>query len=97
MPITQSEDTLDAFDKALVTENALGLAALHVLVTLSGSAVLALAVRHGHLSPQDGWTAAHVDEDWQIAQWGEDAEAQERRDKRWAEYSTAARLLELIG
>ncbi|MAI48818.1 MAG: ATPase [Hyphomicrobiaceae bacterium TMED74] len=97
MPVTQAEDTLDAFDKALAIENALGLAALHVLVTLSGSAVLALAVRHGHLSPHDGWTAAHVDEDWQIAQWGEDAEAQERRDKRWAEFRTAARFLELIG
>ena len=97
MPITQAEDTLDAFDKALVPENALGLAALHVLVTLSGSAVLALTVRHGHLSPHDGWAAAHIDEDWQIAQWGEDAEAQERRDKRWAEFRTAARFLELIG
>ena len=97
MPITQADETLDAFDKALVPENALGLSALHVLVTLSGSAVLALAVRHGHVSPQEAWAAAHVDEDWQIAQWGEDTEAQERRDKRWAEFSAAARFLELIG
>ncbi len=28
----------------------------------------------------DAWAAAHVDEDWQISQWGEDAEAKARRD-----------------
>ena len=95
MPITQSDEALKAIDKALVSENALSLAALHVLVTLSGSAVLGLAVRHAHVSAEEAWAAAHLDEDWQIAQWGDDDEATERRNKRWAEFSAAARFLAL--
>ena len=47
-----------------------------------GSALLALAVERGHLSLDDAWAAAHVDEDWQIAQWGEDAEASRKRAQR---------------
>ena len=97
MPVTQSETALNAMGNAFASEGALGLSGLHVLITLSGSAVLGLAVRHGHLSPEAAWIAAHVDEDWQIAQWGDDEEAQERREKRWVEFSTAARFLELIG
>ena len=56
-----------------------GLAALHVMTGLSGSALLALAVALGRLTPEEAWAAAHVDEDWQIAQWGEDEEAKQRR------------------
>jgi chaperone required for assembly of F1-ATPase len=37
-----------------------------------------------------------VDEDWNIAQWGEDAEAARRRAARRAEFDAAARVLELV-
>ena len=40
--------------------------------------------------------AAHVDEDWQIAQWGEDVEAAQRRAARKVEFLAAWRMLELI-
>ena len=39
------------------------LAALSVMTTLSGSALLALAVARGFLTPEAAWRAAHVDED----------------------------------
>ena len=55
------------------------LAALHVMTGLTGSALLALAVASGQLTPEEAWAAAHVDEDWQIGQWGEDEEAAARR------------------
>ena len=71
-------------------------AALHVVTTLTGSALLALAHAGGRLSPEQAWWAAHVDEDWQISQWGEDAEAKARRDRRWAEMQAASRLLALL-
>ena len=29
----------------------------------------------GAIAAEQAWQAAHVDEDWQIEQWGEDAEA----------------------
>ena len=43
------------------------------------------------------WAAAHVDEDWQISQWGEDAEAKARRERRWQEMQAASRLIQLLG
>ncbi len=39
------------------------LGALNVATTITGSALLALALAEGRLSPDDAWTAAHVDED----------------------------------
>ena len=97
VPVHQSRAALDAVASALAPLDAFRLAALHVMVTLTGSAVLALAVLHGQLSGEAAWTVAHVDEDWQIAQWGEDAEAAARRRRRWADMQAAADLLRLLG
>jgi len=71
----------------------LRLACLHTITSLTGSALLALAVAEKRLSPQEAWDAAHVDEDWNIAQWGEDAEAAARRAFRRAEMMAAAGLI----
>lgn len=72
------------------------LAALHVMTTLMGSALLALAVEAGELSSEEAWAAAHVDEDWNVSQWGQDAEAAARRAGRRAEMMAAAALLEAL-
>ena len=45
------------------------------MTSLTGSALLALAVEAEALEPEAAWHAAHVDEDWQVEQWGLDAEA----------------------
>ncbi len=68
----------------------LRLAGLHVMTTLTGSAILALAVATGHLSAADAWRAAHVDEDFQARLWGEDGEAKARRERRWHDMAAAA-------
>jgi chaperone required for assembly of F1-ATPase len=72
------------------------LAALHVMTALTGSALLALAVLRGKLTPEQAWRAAHVDEDFQISQWGEDAEAKTRRENRWRDFAAAAKLLDTV-
>ena len=69
------------------------LAALHVITTLTGSAILALAVAGERLEPEAAWAAAHIDEDHQAQLWGQDAEAQERRAARWHDMEAAARIL----
>lgn len=69
------------------------LAALHVMTSLTGSALLALAVDAGELTPDEAWKAAHVDEDWNIRQWGEDAEAKAMRLSRHRDMIGAARLV----
>jgi chaperone required for assembly of F1-ATPase len=95
--VAQSDDTLAAVAKAVDGYGVWPLAALHVMTTLTGSAVLALAVARGHLTVAAAWTLAHVDEDWQMSRWGTDDEAQARRQYRWGEMQAAARFLALSG
>jgi len=72
------------------------LAALHVMTTLTGSILIALAVAHGKLTPAGAWSAAHVDEDFEMRAWGEDAEALEWRARQWREFEAAARLFDAV-
>jgi chaperone required for assembly of F1-ATPase len=98
MHVAQLQPTLDAFAMRLETEtpDAFTLSATHVLTTLSGSAMLSLSVTAGWLSASDAWAAAHHDEDWTIEFWGEDAEAQARRAKRWVEFEAAAKVIQSV-
>lgn len=66
------------------------LAALHSMTTLMGSVLLAIAHGRGALDAEAAWAAAHVDEDWQISQWGADAEATARRAARWQDFQAAS-------
>ena len=74
----------------------LRLASLHLMTSLTGSALLALAADFGELDAQAVWAAAHVDEDWQIEQWGQDAEAVARRNARHRDFLAAVALLEAL-
>jgi chaperone required for assembly of F1-ATPase len=96
MPQPQPVETLEALSRLLAAQHPFRLIALHAITTLTGSAILALALAEGRITPQEAWTAAHVDEDWQISQWGEDAEAMQRRAGQEIEFLAAARLLSLI-
>lgn len=74
----------------------LRLSALHVMTTLTGSALLALAVDFGERDAEAAWSAAHVDEDFQAEFWGQDAEAIARRTSRKRDMLAAAKLLQAI-
>ncbi|MEH6950882.1 ATP12 family protein [Nitrobacter sp. NHB1] len=67
--------------------------ALHVATTLTGSALLALALMRGRLDADAVWAAAHVDEDWNSEQWGVDEEVAVRRAARMADFRAAAAVL----
>ena len=71
------------------------LGALSVITTLTGSGLLALALERGALDADAAWVAAHVDEDWQMAQWGSDEAAHERRAYFRAEFEAAVAVLRL--
>jgi chaperone required for assembly of F1-ATPase len=47
------------------------------------------------MSLDESWAAAHVDEDFQIEEWGSDEEAAERRKSRYGELRSASRFYEL--
>ena len=94
--VPQPAASLEAIRAATAPLDPFRLTALHTMTTLTGSALLALGVTLAAWKAEAAWTAAHVDEDWQIAEWGEDAEAAARRQARWVEMSAAARMLALL-
>jgi chaperone required for assembly of F1-ATPase len=69
------------------------LGAVASITTLTGSALLPLALAHKGIDIDAAWAAAHVDEDWQIAHWGRDDVALDRRAYRFAEMQAAATVL----
>ncbi|WP_342642031.1 ATP12 family chaperone protein [Rhodoligotrophos ferricapiens] len=91
----QPEASLAKLNTLLNDYDPFALTAIHNMTTLSGSAIVAVAVARGHLEPEAGWAAAHLDEDWQIEQWGEDAATLRRRALRKAEFDSAVSFLKL--
>jgi len=92
--VEQPRQVLRAMKSKLATyTDPFALTGLSLATSLTGSALLALAVAEGFLEPDDAWRAAHVDEDWNIAQWGEDADATVRRTNRRHDFSAAMTAL----
>ncbi len=71
------------------------LASLSVMTALAGSVLIALALAEGSHSLDQAWAAAHVDEDFQIRQWGTDSEATARRSRRFADMAAAETVWKL--
>jgi chaperone required for assembly of F1-ATPase len=93
--VSQPEAALRAASAAIPREP-WRLGALHAATTLTGSALLALALSHGALSADAAWQAAHVDEDWNMEKWGNDEMALQRRAACSAEFHAAASVLRLL-
>ena len=94
---SQPETALASLRRQAAAYDPFRLTALQTLTALTGSAVLALALAQEGLAAEPAWTAANVDEDWQIERWGWAAEAERQRASRRAEFDAAVRLLELLG
>lgn len=89
--VMQPEDTITTIQETVAAyQDPLCLAALHAMTTLMGSCLLALVVAEKHMSAKDAWRLAHLDEDWNIEQWGGDHDAEARRAYRWLEMQAAA-------
>jgi len=92
----QPPEALRAVGVALENCSAFEIAGLHTLTTLTGSALLALMLHRHAISEDAAWSAAHVDEDYQIEMWGEDHDAKSRRAARHKEFAACCRFLALI-
>ncbi len=91
----QPQEAIAAAARA-IPASAWRLGAVHSVMTLTGSALLALALAENAISADEAWMCAHVDEDWQMEQWGSDTLAMERRAHREAEMKAAAAVLRLV-
>lgn len=93
--VTQPEQAIKAA-RAEFPSDPWQVAALHVVTTLTGSALLALALLHGVLDQEQVWAAANVDEDWNIEKWGLDEEVAARRAARLVDFKAAATILKAL-
>jgi chaperone required for assembly of F1-ATPase len=94
--VQQDNSALAVIESHVATLDPFELTVAHNLTTLTGSALLALMLVDGAISAEDGWKVAHVDEDFQISQWGEDFEAVRRRHNRRADYDASLQFLKLL-
>lgn len=97
MHVAQPREAIAILGASLATRaEPFRLATVHVMTTLMGSALLALAVEGEGLTADEAWRAAHLDEDWNIELWGEDAEAMARRTARAVDFNASAKLLSAL-
>ena len=91
--IDQPADTLAVLRAAVRGYDAFALAALHVVASIAGSLVLALALAEGETTPARLFELARLDEDYQAGKWGQDTEAQVRATALARELDKAAEFL----
>jgi chaperone required for assembly of F1-ATPase len=95
MHVSQPEAAVTAAREAL-PQDPWSVAALHVVTTLTGSALLALALHRGVRDADQVWTAAHVDEDWNAEKWGVDEEVVARKAARQVDFEAAVAILKAL-
>lgn len=91
----QPAATLARLGTALETHDPFALAALTTLTTLAASLVIGLTAMDPGAEIEALWRAAELEEDWQAELWGQDSEAQDRRERRLASFAAAAAFAEL--
>ena len=88
----QPDETIAAA-RATIPADIWRLAAVASITTLTGSALLALALAQGAIDKDAAWAAAHADEDFQMEYWGRDDQALDRRAFRVADFEAAVSVL----
>lgn len=97
MFIEQDETSLLKIRKIIEKIEDFKLMAFYGMTTVTGSISIGLNLFEGHVSVEEAWDAGHLDENFQVSQWGEDDEATERRQYLRAELENAAFFLSLCG
>ena len=93
--VTQPEQAIQAA-RSIFPSDPWSVAALHLITTVTGSALLALALLRGVLDTDEVWAAAHVDDDWNVEKWGVDEEVAARRAARFFDFRAAATILDAL-
>jgi chaperone required for assembly of F1-ATPase len=92
----QPEASLQALRRRIESFDNMALAALSVAVRSSGSLIIGLALHAGRLDSEVAYEAAELDASYQIALWGEDAEASRRRAGVKADIAAAERFFRAL-
>ncbi|WP_321390003.1 ATP12 family chaperone protein [Emcibacter sp.] len=94
--VEQERAEMDKLRRLLAVLNEFEIAALHNMTTLTGSVSIGMALLHDRIDLDRAWAASQLDEEYQIEQWGQDKEAEERRANMREELGHAARFLSLV-
>jgi chaperone required for assembly of F1-ATPase len=87
--VAQEPATLVALEDAIAAHDDFALAGLHVIASITGSLVLALALVEGALNPAQAFQLSRLDELHQAESWGTDAEADKRAQRLGREIDVA--------
>ena len=93
--VAQDPKSLQQMKSVLEAQSDLQLAAIHDIVSLSGSLVVSLAVMAGKLDAEEAFEISELDETHVIEEWGEDSEAADRRTNNKASLVSAVEFLKL--
>lgn len=96
MPVAQPPATKRALGAAIEPFDDMEIGALANATAATGSLVIALALAAGCVDAEEAFAAAMVDELFQAERWGEDAEAEARRQALRREIQAAARFFDLV-
>jgi chaperone required for assembly of F1-ATPase len=91
--VDQTQEALTALRQAADELDHFTLGALHVIASITGSLVLALAVAEGAANGAQVFALSRIDETYQAEKWGEDAEAAKRATALAHELDKAVELM----
>jgi chaperone required for assembly of F1-ATPase len=91
--VDQTLDALLALRQVLEEFGPFTLGALHVIASITGSVVLALAVAEGFITGKNAFALSRIDEVYQAEKWGEDAGAAKRTAALAHELDKAVELM----
>ena len=96
MPTPQPTPARAALQALVTAQGPFSLTALHDLTSLTGSLILGLAAQRHAFDAGVLWSAATVDEAFQMQEWGEDSEALEALAKKAEAFANAMTFQRLL-
>ena len=96
MPVSQVPTLVLSARKILRSYNDFELLGLHQFTSISGSAVIGLALSENHIELEAAYQAAFIDDYFQINNWGDDADASLRIANRRREMLEIKEFLDLL-
>ena len=93
--VAQPPQAMAALERAIAAHDSYGLAALHVMSSITGSLVLGLALAQGAINPAQAFRLSRLDEIFQAERWGVDRDAEDRANALARELDVAADFLRL--